>query len=89
VTDYDLGDNDEFFIIATDGVWEFVSSAEAVEIVGKCFQQGMSASGACKELIRISMGKWKDREGDYRDDITAIVVRLDDILNHPFEGSTK
>ena len=49
----------------------------------------MSASGACKELIRISMGKWKDREGDYRDDITAIVVRLDDILNHPFEGSTK
>jgi len=41
----------------------------------------MSASDACKELIRVAMGKWKDREGDYRDDITAIVVRLDGILD--------
>jgi len=81
VKDYDLVDNDEFFIIATDGVWEFVSSSEAVQIVGTCFEQGMSASDACKELIRVAMGKWKDREGDYRDDITAIVVRLDGILD--------
>jgi len=80
----------QFFIIATDGVWEFVSSTEAVQIVGTCFEQGMSASDACKELIRVAMGKWKDREGDYRDDITAIVVRLDGILDrHSVNSKTK
>ena len=71
----------QFFIIATDGVWEFVSSSEAVEIVDKCFQEGMGASDACKELIRVAMGKWKEMEGDYRDDITAIIVRLDGIFD--------
>lgn len=72
----------QFFILATDGVWEFISSAEAVEIVDKCFQDGMGASDACKELIRAATEKWKEYEGDYRDDITAMVVRLDGIWDH-------
>lgn len=82
VRDYVLNKNDKFFILATDGVWEFISSAEAVEIVDKCFQDGMGASDACKELIRAATEKWKEYEGDYRDDITAMVVRLDGIWDH-------
>ena len=72
----------QFFIIATDGVWEFLTSSEAVEIVGKCLQQGLGANDACKELIKVAMNKWKVEEGDYRDDITAIVVRLGGIWDH-------
>eukprot|EP01083_Nonionella_stella_P049796 132658_1 len=79
VRDYVLNNNDEFFILATDGVWEFVTSSEAVDIVDRCFQNGMGASDACKELIRVATEKWKEMEGDYRDDITAIVVRLEGI----------
>lgn len=82
VKNYVLNHNDEFFILATDGVWEFVSSTEAVAIVGKCFQQGMGASEACEELIKVAMSKWKEKEGDYRDDVSAIVVRLDGIWDH-------
>ena len=67
----------QFFLIATDGVWEFISSEEAVSIIQSCFERGLGASDACKELIRIAMDKWKEIEGDYRDDITAIVVRVD------------
>lgn len=79
VHSYHLSDDDEFFIIATDGVWEFISSAEAVKIVQDCFDKGMGASEACKELIRCSMKRWEQEEGHYRDDITAIVVRLDSL----------
>ena len=53
-----------------------------MEIVDKCFQDGMGASDACKELIRAATEKWKEHEGDYRDDITAMVVRLDGIWDH-------
>lgn len=72
----------QFLIIATDGVWEFVSSSEAIAIVDKCFQQGKGASEACEELIKIAMSKWKEKEGDYRDDVSAIVVKLNGIWDH-------
>ena len=48
----------QFLLIATDGVWEFISSAEAVTIIQSCFEKGLGASDACKELIRIAMEKW-------------------------------
>ena len=36
----------------------------------------MGASDACEVLIKEAMTKWEEKEGDYRDDITAIIVRL-------------
>lgn len=76
---FDLTEEDEFFIIGTDGIWEFISSDEAVYIIQNCFEKGMGASDACKELIQVAMKRWQENEGDYRDDITAIVVRLSGI----------
>jgi len=32
------------------------------------------------------MDKWKEKEGDYRDDITAIVVRLDGLWDSATAG---
>jgi len=66
-------------VIATDGVWEFISSEGAVDIIQRCFNEGMGASEASAYLIKVAMNKWKEKEGDYRDDITAIVVKLDGI----------
>ena len=62
--------------MASDGVWEFISSSEAVYLVQDCFDKDMGADEACKVLIKKAMDKWKEKEGDYRDDITAIVVNL-------------
>eukprot|EP00984_Skeletonema_dohrnii_P005008 scaffold1769_cov132-Skeletonema_dohrnii-CCMP3373.AAC.25 len=72
---------DEFVIIATDGVWEFISSEDAVDIVGKCLYDGgkKDASEACEALIKAATAKWHEFEGDYRDDITAMVIRLKDL----------
>ena len=34
------------------------------------------ATGACRELILEAAAKWNEEEGDYRDDITCMVVRV-------------
>ena len=74
VSYHDVTPDDEFVIFATDGVWEFVSSEEAVQIVANNLQRG--ATKACQALIEAAASKWHDEEGDYRDDITALVIRL-------------
>jgi serine/threonine protein phosphatase PrpC len=78
VSFHDLDDNDDFLILATDGVWEFISSTEAVNIVAKHLHKG--ATKACQVLIETAAEKWHDEEGDYRDDITAFVVRLQHLV---------
>ena len=111
--------------MASDGVWEHISDAEAVGIVGKIFQAGKPAKAAptynltsthpphgkpakarllhltlrrrrlcchlpsppppcpdalllakvaCTTLIAHSALRWRREEGNYRDDITAIVM---------------
>ena len=54
----------------------FISSAEAVEIVRPFFEAEEPASVACTYLIAKAAYKWREVEGDYRDDISAIVVYL-------------
>lgn len=70
---------DEFLILGSDGIWEFIGSDEAVEIIEACLRSGDGASSACKTLIDIAASRWRVVEGDYRDDITAIVVDLKSI----------
>jgi serine/threonine protein phosphatase PrpC len=66
-------------IIATDGVWEFLSSQDAVDIVAKGLQNGDGSSMACQHLIEAAAAKWHEREGDYRDDITALVIQMKEL----------
>jgi hypothetical protein len=34
------------------------------------------ATAACQALIKAAARRWQEEEGSYRDDITAIVVKL-------------
>jgi serine/threonine protein phosphatase PrpC len=68
---HDVTENHKFMILASDGVWEFISSQEAVEIVASKIHLG--ADMACENLIHQATERWAEEEGDYRDDITAIV----------------
>jgi serine/threonine protein phosphatase PrpC len=73
VTRHLLKVSDSFLILASDGVWEFMESQEAVDIVGKHIEE--SAARACQALIEAAANKWHQEEGDYRDDITALVIQ--------------
>jgi serine/threonine protein phosphatase PrpC len=73
---------DDFFIVASDGVWEFLDSHQAVQIVGAVLNRtddGGNATTACQALIEAAATRWHEEEGEYRDDITAIVVRLSNL----------
>ena len=87
VSSHEVTKDDEFVIFATDGVWEFLSSEEAVKIVADNLHRG--ATEACKSLIEAAAGRWHDEEGDYRDDITALVVRLQHLWNSNDAPSNK
>lgn len=78
VSFHKIHEKDCFLILATDGVWEFISSTEAVNIIAKNLHKG--ATKACQVLIETAAEKWHDEEGDYRDDITALVIRLQHLL---------
>jgi serine/threonine protein phosphatase PrpC len=66
-----LSEGDLFVILASDGVWEFVSSQEAVEVVYERQGSGQSAQA----LVDLAAIRWKERS-NRSDDITAIVVFL-------------
>lgn len=113
ISHHQIRSRDEFFIMATDGVWSVFSSQEAVDIVDGVAKrhpdQHLHASRAAQDLV--TAGKegafnvvlavtvrgvltlpccrhvwvwvvctaarsWKADEGDYRDDITCLVIKL-------------
>lgn len=49
---------------------------QAAEVVNEFLVNGEDAAGACKGLMELANRRWSDMVGDYRDDITATVVRL-------------
>ena len=50
--------------------------SRVIEQVEKYRQDGKPAKAACTNLIALSAVSWRRAEGNYRDDITAIVVYL-------------
>ena len=75
ITQFEVDINDQFMIMASDGVWEFIGSQEAVDIVQEKLAAGCNCTQACQELIEQASQRWAEEEGDYRDDITCIVVK--------------
>lgn len=67
-----LNSEDKFVLAATDGVWEMVSSDEAVVTVSQALAKGRSGS---KALVDLAVRRWQERE-ESMDDVTAIVVEL-------------
>ena len=86
----EAADGPLFIVMASDGVWEFIESDDACALVKKFLQRtddsGNDATVAVTKLIETAAAKWRQEEGDYRDDITAIVVRVRGLFTH---GVTK
>mmetsp|Transcript_21500 Transcript_21500/g.53052 ORF Transcript_21500/g.53052 Transcript_21500/m.53052 type:complete len:351 (-) Transcript_21500:755-1807(-) len=67
---YNITERDKFMVIASDGVWEFLSNEEVIEIVVSC---NGDAEMACKEVCGRAYREWKAEE-EVVDDITAVVT---------------
>ena len=66
---------DKFIIIASDGVWEFISNIEAAKVVYPYYEKN-APDQAAEALVKESFKRWK-KEEEVIDDITCIVVFLD------------
>jgi len=67
---------DKFIILASDGVWEFLTNDEVANIVAPFFEI-KNAEKAAEALVRESYLRWKKEEEGIVDDITCVIVFLD------------
>lgn len=61
-------------MIASDGVWEFISNEEVAQIVMPYYKQN-SAEKAAEALIKESIRRWQQEDTSV-DDITCIIIFL-------------
>jgi serine/threonine protein phosphatase PrpC len=64
-----LDESDRFLIMGSDGIWEFITSQEAVDIVA----EAESPREACELLLAEADRRWRNEE-EVVDDITALVI---------------
>ena len=72
VTEHEITDDDVALVIASDGVWELLSSQTVVDLVATV--KDLDPEKICEKIIDQSSYMWKVEEGDYRDDITVVVL---------------
>ena len=76
IKEYTFCKEDKFFVVASDGLFEFISSHDIVNII-KDYYLNRDIVGCCEYLYEISKDKWM-KEEEVIDDITMILVFLED-----------
>ena len=67
---------DKFLILGSDGVWDRISSQEAVDIAWKVTGgRAALADAASERIAQVARERWR-QQGPMADDITAVVVAL-------------
>lgn len=72
IKEFEISEEDKFLVVASDGVFEFLSNDEIVDLVVPFWHKN-DLKGACSTIVRESVAAW-EREEDSIDDITCIVV---------------
>ena len=72
ILEYDLNKNVKYIVVASDGIWEFLSN-ENVRDIGKKYYMDNNPNGFCHEIVKYSYKLWKEN-GICVDDITAITA---------------
>jgi serine/threonine protein phosphatase PrpC len=72
---HNLTSKDKILMLCSDGVWEFISDEEAVDIVAKYPKE--KAMAAADKLAKEAWDRWIREEGGMVvDDITAVIIYL-------------
>ena len=76
IEEYEITEKDKFIIIASDGIWEFISSQECVDYI-KDYYEKKDLKGCLKFLLNESSKRWI-KEEEVIDDITAVLIFFED-----------
>ena len=77
IKEYEFLKEDKFIVLASDGIWEFISNDECVNIV-KNYYLCNDMEGALSCLYKEASKRWIMEE-EVIDDITIIIVFLEDV----------
>jgi len=73
---FNYDENDKFIIIASDGLWEYISCQEAINIVGEIYQvNNLDSDSAVIKLYQIARNRWIENQNCI-DDISIIILFL-------------
>ena len=65
---------DEFILVCSDGVWEFISNEEAITLVSNYGKSKVKQ--AAEHLAKLAWTRWIQSEGDTVDDITVMIAYI-------------
>lgn len=82
---FPLSSEEEFIILGSDGIWDFVESAEAVEVVRRAGKEAVQQ--AADSLTKLAWSRWASEDVEYVDDLTVVIVYLQD--SFPSENVNK
>lgn len=75
---HEIDDRDAFLIVASDGVWEFMSIQEVSNLVSTC----SSAEEACRVVVKEATSRWDAVDEGVTDDITVVTTKFFNQLNN-------
>ena len=73
IIEYEINLNTKYFVVCSDGVWEFLTNENVRDIGNKYYYNNNDVVGFCNELVNIAVNVWGERE-KARDDITVVAV---------------
>lgn len=57
VFSHELSDQDKFMVVASDGLWEFITNEEVIEMVAPFYSKN-DPDGACDKLLKEAVASW-------------------------------
>ena len=74
VKEYDVDYNDiKMIVIATDGIWEFLTNEKVRDIILPYYEEN-NISGGINKLIKVGNKIWSVKNPHYIDDLSAIIM---------------
>lgn len=70
-TSTEIVPEDEFMIIACDGVWDVLSDSKACRFVSECFKKGNGVQETAKKLCQLAI------DNSTTDNVTVMIIKLD------------
>ena len=75
ILEYTLSEYDQFLLIASDGVFEFMSNVDVARLVFPYVEKN-APEAAANALVKEATKRWK-KEEEVIDDITCVIIFLE------------
>lgn len=73
IKEFKLTAFDKILIIASDGIWEFITTLECIEMISEFYFKN-DIKGALEYIYQEAKNRWIKEDEDVIDDITSIIV---------------